>query len=161
MRNALKCVFEQYRSPLKAFKENDRVTGYPYLWGIPTLAGIGDIKARDQSGSEPSGTGLKAHHPSVRRSRDIAIAHFQNGARSMLNDVVSLRVAELTIESSKRVQDGIVGRRVADINHWLKEWQERWEAVRNAIDLIEGERGAEMQDLQIGDPPDAPAGEEG
>jgi hypothetical protein len=65
----------------------------------------------------------------------------QNGSRLMLIDDVSLRVAELTIETTKRIQDGIVGRRVGEINHRLAEWQDRWEEIRNGLDLILGERG--------------------
>jgi hypothetical protein len=82
----------------------------------------------------------------------------QNASRLILNDMVSMRVAELTIETAKRIQDGIVGRRIGEINHRLAEWQDRWEETRNALDAILGERGEEYRELQTGDDPHYIAG---
>lgn len=73
----------------------------------------------------------------------------QSAHRLLANPDVSLRVAEATFELSKRTMDGIVNCRVANLNARLREWQDRWEEVRNALDLIIGERGEELGREQV------------
>ena len=72
----------------------------------------------------------------------------QSAHALLTNPDISLRVAEVTSELSKRTMAGIVSRRVADMNARLQEWQDRWEETRDALDAIIGERGEEMSGLQ-------------
>jgi hypothetical protein len=72
----------------------------------------------------------------------------QSAHALLANPDISLRIAEVTTEISKRTMAGIVSRRVADLNARVQEWQDRWEETRDALDAIIAERGEEMSGLQ-------------
>jgi hypothetical protein len=68
----------------------------------------------------------------------------QSAHRLLRDPDVSLRVAEATMDLSERTTSGIVSCRVTDVNARLKEWQERWDEIRNTLDAIIVERGEQL-----------------
>jgi hypothetical protein len=67
-----------------------------------------------------------------------------DAALQTTNDDIQLRILEIKTETANRSMAATVARRVGERNHRLDEWQAGWDELREAIDTILAERGAEM-----------------
>jgi hypothetical protein len=66
------------------------------------------------------------------------------------NPDVSLRVQELQLDISNQVIAGVVARQIGDRNARLTELQARWDWLRDQLDWIVEERGAELAEETAG-----------
>ena len=74
----------------------------------------------------------------------------QNAHRLAADADVSLRIQEIRIQISKQVIAGVVAREIADRNARLAELQTRWDQLRDQLDCILEERGAELAEETAG-----------
>jgi hypothetical protein len=50
-----------------------------------------------------------------------------------------MRVAELTLQRTKRIEDAIIRRQITERNARIMELLDRWDEIRNAVDRIIGD----------------------
>jgi hypothetical protein len=92
---------------------------------VAVARGMTPYMAYIQAGFSPAGAHAGAH-------------------RLLNNNDVSVRLSEVRALIADQVMGGVLPRPVYDQNARMTEWQERWDDLRDAIDAMLVERGAEL-----------------